>query len=90
MAHGYGPSIFILMKSTKTPFLYLRERHLKSDASFLQRNNYELHVRNIHVTTDTVSSLGPIKFKIHLKKSILIPSQHATFYDTYTYKTKIQ
>ena len=41
-----------------------------------------LLIRQVHL-------VQPIKFKIHLKKSILIPSQHATFYDTYTYKTKI-
>ena len=91
MPHGYGPSMCILIKCTKTPSAYLRERHLKTvayaDVSFRQGNNYELLVHSIQVTTDVLSSLGPTKFTLHLKKSILIRSQYATFYDTYSYKT---
>ena len=80
MPNGYGPAMRRFTKLLKPPFTILRKMGHESviyvDDSFLQADSYEDCIDNAR---DTILLLQNLGFKIHLEKSILIPTQEITF-----------
>ena len=80
MLNGYGPAMHIFTKVSKDPFSHLLSKGFVSavfiDDSYLQGNTYEASLHNIESTIELLQNFG---FAIHLKKSILTPTQKITF-----------
>ena len=76
MPNGYGPAMRAFSKVLKPPFAVLRENGQLSvvfvDDIYLQGDTFDECQQNVWITIAFLRSLG---FTIHVRKSILIPTQ---------------
>ena len=80
MPNGYSEAMRVFTKILKPPFAHLRTQgHLSVvyvDDTYLQGDTYSQCLSNVE---DTISMLRSLGFCIHMKKSVLVPTQTITF-----------